>query len=136
MITGELEYIHGLTAEDYPFDYFLGKWFGKKTEQEKKASKEKRSAFWENINKGYQQLGGAQGIIETTQGVKGVIKSFKAPSNVEVSMGHTKEEKATTEKGISKEVLIISAVAVFTVGVWGLSHYRKNKALKQLVMNK
>ena len=135
MITGELEYIHGLASGgNYEYDYFLKKLFGKKTEEEKAANKKKRKAFWESIGKGYQELGGVEGIIGTAQGVKDLIKSGEEPDDYEVNMGHSKEEEETDEKekGISKEVLIIGGIAVFAVGIWGYSQYRKNQALKKL----
>ena len=108
--------------------------FGKKTEEEKAANKKKRKAFWESIGKGYQELGGVEGIIGTVGGVKELIKPSEEPDDYEVNMGHSKEEEETDEKekGISKEVLIIGGIAVFAVGIWGYSHYRKNQALKKL----
>lgn len=139
MITGELEYLHSLASgEDHQYDYFLKKLFGKKTEEEKQETEQKRNSFWDVIGKGYQELGGVEGIIGTAQGVKELVKPSEEPSDFEVNMGHGKEEEETKEKekGISKEVLIIGGIAVFAVGIWGVSQYRKNQMLKQFAMNK
>ncbi|HEY9084029.1 MAG TPA: hypothetical protein VIN73_11895 [Vicingaceae bacterium] len=135
MITGEIAYLYGWGSRgNDEYAYFLKKLFGKKTLEEKAANKNKRKAFWESIGKGYQELGGVEGIVGTAQGVKAFIKSGEQPDDFEVNIGHTKEKEEITEKGISKEVLIMGAVAVFAVGIWGISHYRKNQALKKLAM--
>jgi len=136
MISGELEYIQGqASGDDYEYDYFFKKLFGKKTAEEKEARKKKRKAFWASIGQGYQELGGAAGIIGTAQGVKDLVQPGEEDSDFEVGVGHSKEEEPETtekDKGIPKEVLIIGGIAVFAVGIWGYSHYRKNQAIKKL----
>jgi len=138
MITGEIEYLNGKREEqDYEYDYFFKKLFGKKTAAEKEARKKKRRAFWASIGQGYQDIGGAAGIVGTVGTVKDFIKPSDEPSDFEVGMGHSKEEEeakkaAKEDKGIPTEVIIIGGIAVLAIGAWGYSRYRKNQAIKKL----
>lgn len=139
MIAGELEYLQGQgEATDYEYDYFFKKLFGKKTDEEKEARKKKRKAFWENIGKGYQSVGGVEGIVGAAGTIKDFVKPGDEASDFEVGVGHSKEEETETaekDTGIPKEVFIIGGIAVFAVGVWGYSQYRKNQVLKKLSVN-
>ena len=134
MIAGELEYIHGQGTGEDQYDYFFKKLFGKKnkrpkkTEEEKAASKEKRSAFWGKVGSGYQKAGGAEGILGTVSNVMNFFKPGEQPEDYEVGMGHPEEEEQ--KKGIPKEVIIIGGIAVIAVAAWGFSQYKRNQAIK------
>jgi len=135
MIAGELEYIHGQGTDEDQYDYFFKKLFGKKnnrpkkTEEEKAARKEKRSAFWGKVGGGYQEAGGAEGILGTVGNVMNFFKPSEQPEDYQVGMGHPGEE-AEQKKGIPKEVIIIGGIAVIAVAAWGFSQYKKNQAIK------
>ena len=137
MIAGEIEYIHGQGTDEDQYDYFFKKLFGKKnkpkkTDEEKAARKEKRSAFWGKVGGGYQKAGGAEGILGTVGNVLSFFKPSGQAEDFEVGMGHPDDGQgnAPEKKGIPKEVMIIGGIAVIAVAAWGFSQYKKNQAIK------
>ncbi len=129
MIAGETETILARKVKTDYYDNFL--FFGKKkkkqlTPEQQQERKEKRKQFWASLGGEFKETG-TVGSLLTAFGPQ----ATELPSDFEVGVVEDdQKEEEKEKKGIPLGIKIIGGIAIFSIVVYGVSKYNKNKALK------
>ncbi len=104
----------------------------KKTEEETAAAKEKRRAFFGKLGQGFQDAGGAEGILGTVTNVVSLFKGSddQMSSDFELSMGQKAE---SDKKSLTTGILIIGGISVLIIG--GLIYTKRKMKNTQFSSN-
>lgn len=125
MIAGEMTTMleRELDTGEY-YDNFL--FFGKKKDKGKgpddAEKKAKRKAFMQKVGQTFNQMGGAQGIGQTIDSVRGLFGKPKtddeSPSDYEIKVGDKPKPDPSPEKKVPVAVWIVAALAVGGLSLW------------------
>ena len=108
------------------YDPFFWK---KKSPEQKAARKKKRKAFWGKVGQGFQQMGGAAGVLQTASNVVSLVKgpqTAAAPSDYQISVGATGQPTTPPEKkGIPMVVWAVGGLLVLAAAGFLYKKYQK-----------
>ena len=124
MITGELEYLHGQSEDEYEYDYFFKKLFKKRTAKQKQLAREKRRKFFSQGGKAEEILGGVNSVVR-------FLEAPKSEEGFEMGLGDEPKEEDTKKKAIPTSIYLVGGAVVVIGGLWAFSHFNKVKKLKK-----